>query len=72
MWFLFSDLAGCTQLWQQHPEDMKSTQTQHDAPFREAVEAHRCWVVKTAGVGLPAASPEFVLAPKRDPSTSPG
>jgi class 3 adenylate cyclase len=36
--FLFTDIAGSTTLWEQHPEAMPSALARHDALMRQAVE----------------------------------
>ncbi|MFN8475838.1 MAG: tetratricopeptide repeat protein [Anaerolineae bacterium] len=53
--FLFTEIDGIAQLWEQHPEAMKVAVPQHDDILRNAVEAHAGYVVKTTGVGLLAA-----------------
>ncbi len=50
--FLFTDIEGSTQLWEQEPERMPSTLAAHDALARGAVERHRGKVVKTTGDGI--------------------
>ncbi|MGD8584265.1 MAG: adenylate/guanylate cyclase domain-containing protein [Chloroflexota bacterium] len=52
--FLFTDLEGSTQLWQQQPEAMKIALARHDALLRSAVESCNGQVVKTTGDGLHA------------------
>jgi predicted ATPase/class 3 adenylate cyclase len=52
--FLFTDLEGSTQLWQQHPEAMKDALARHDALLRSAVVDCSGQVVKTTGDGLHA------------------
>src|SRR5690349_13864220 len=52
--FLFTDIEGSTQLWEQYPADMKAALARHDALLRQAVEAHRGHIVKTTGDGLMA------------------
>ncbi len=52
--FLFTDLEGSTQLWQQYPEAMKTALARHDALLRSAVEGANGQVVKTTGDGLHA------------------
>jgi predicted ATPase/class 3 adenylate cyclase len=52
--FLFTDLEGSTQLWQQHPEAMKDALARHDTLLRSAVESFDGQVVKTTGDGLHA------------------
>ena len=53
--FLFTDLAGSTRLWQDHPEAMKAALARHDAILRDAIEGHNGSVVKTTGDGFHAA-----------------
>ena len=53
--FLFTDLEGSTQLWQQFPEAMKTVLARHDDLVRAAVEASNGQVVKTTGDGFHAA-----------------
>ena len=53
--FLFTDLAGSTRLWQEHPEAMKPALARHDEIVRTAIEAHSGFVVKTTGDGFHAA-----------------
>src|SRR5512144_2474731 len=50
--FLFADLEGSTQLWEQYPQAMKAALARHDALLRAAVESARGQVVKTTGDGL--------------------
>ena len=52
--FLFTDLEGSTQLWEQFPELMKPALERHDALLRSAVESSNGQVVKTTGDGLMA------------------
>ena len=58
--FLFTDIEGSTQLWEQHPEAMKLALAQHDAILRQAIEAHGGHVFKTVGDAFYAA---FTSAP---------
>ena len=37
--FLFTDIEGSTQLWENHPEAMQVALTRHDAILREAIES---------------------------------
>jgi class 3 adenylate cyclase len=39
--FLFTDLEGSTQLWEQQPQAMPAALARHDAILREAIEAHQ-------------------------------
>ena len=52
--FLFTDIEGSTQLWEQFPETMKPALERHDALLRSAVESSNGKVVKTTGDGLMA------------------
>ena len=58
--FLFTDIAGSTRLWQDHPERMRAALARHDALLRAAIEARGGYVVKTTGDGFHAA---FAAAP---------
>jgi len=58
--FLFTDIEGSTQLWEQHPETMQAALARHDTILRDTVETHGGVVVKTTGDGLCAA---FTRAP---------
>jgi class 3 adenylate cyclase len=53
--FLFTDIEGSTQLWEQHPDAMREALARHDALLRAAVEQHAGRVIKTTGDGLHAA-----------------
>ena len=53
--FLFTDLEGSTQLWEQFPQAMEAALERHDALLRAAVENSNGQVVKTTGDGLMAA-----------------
>jgi len=50
--FLFTDIEGSTQLWEKHPEEMKSALAQHDSILREAIESNNGHVIKTTGDGV--------------------
>jgi class 3 adenylate cyclase len=39
--FLFSDIEGSTQRWEQHRDEMKTAVAWHDTIVRKAVEAKR-------------------------------
>jgi predicted ATPase/class 3 adenylate cyclase len=58
--FLFTDIEGSSQLWEQHPEAMKSALEQHDVLLRQAIQAHGGLVFKTVGDAFYAA---FATAP---------
>jgi predicted ATPase/class 3 adenylate cyclase len=47
--FLFTDIAGSTRLWQEHPQLMPVALARHDAILRQAIEVANGFVVKTAG-----------------------
>jgi predicted ATPase/class 3 adenylate cyclase len=53
--FLFTDIEGSTQLWEQHPEAMQAALARHDAILRQAIEAHGGHVFKTVGDAFCAA-----------------
>ena len=53
--FLFTDIEGSTQLWEQHPAAMQVAVARHDARMRQVVQEHAGYVVKTTGDGLHAA-----------------
>ena len=36
--FLFTDIEGSTQLWEQHPEAMRVALARHDTLLRTAIE----------------------------------
>jgi class 3 adenylate cyclase len=37
--FLFTDIAGSTRLWQDHPEAMQVALARHDGLVRDAIES---------------------------------
>jgi class 3 adenylate cyclase len=47
--FLFTDIAGSTKLWEEHPTAMKAALARHDACLRAAIETHRGHIFKTIG-----------------------
>ena len=47
--FLFTDIAGSTKLWEQHPEAMRGALARHDALIRRAVADRWGRVFKTIG-----------------------
>jgi predicted ATPase/class 3 adenylate cyclase len=53
--FLFTDIEGSTQLWEQYPEAMGTALSRHDALLREGIEAHGGCVFKTVGDAFCAA-----------------
>jgi predicted ATPase/class 3 adenylate cyclase len=62
--FLFTDIEGSTQLWEQSPESMKSALARHDAILRDAVESNHGYVIKTTGDGCHAAFSTAIDAAK--------
>jgi predicted ATPase/class 3 adenylate cyclase len=52
--FLFSDIEGSTQLWEQHPERMREALAHHDAIARAAVDGNSGRIVKMLGDGVHA------------------
>jgi predicted ATPase/class 3 adenylate cyclase len=53
--FLFTDIAGSTQRWEQTPEIMRAELIRHNALVRMAIEAHYGAVFKTVGDAIYAA-----------------
>ena len=47
--FLFTDIEGSTQLWEQHPQAMPGALARHDAILRTATEAHGGVIFRTVG-----------------------
>jgi class 3 adenylate cyclase len=58
--FLFTDIAGSSQLWEQHPQAMRLALERHDTLLRQAISAHGGVVFKTVGDSVYAA---FARAP---------
>jgi class 3 adenylate cyclase len=58
--FLFTDIAGSTRLWEQHPQAMPHALAHHDAIMRQAIEAEAGVVYKVIGDAFQAA---FTTAP---------
>ena len=52
--FLFTDIEGSTEKWEQEPERMAKAVAGHDALLRDAVEKNRGRVIKTSGDGIVA------------------
>ncbi|MFQ5794856.1 MAG: adenylate/guanylate cyclase domain-containing protein [Candidatus Bipolaricaulia bacterium] len=50
--FLYTDIEGSTQLWEQHPEAVEITLTRHDTLLRHAIEANSGQVFRTVGDGF--------------------
>ena len=47
--FLFTDVAGSTRLWQEHPTEMDAALARHDEIMRATIGAHRGYIFSTAG-----------------------
>jgi predicted ATPase/class 3 adenylate cyclase len=58
--FLFTDIAGSTRLWEQHPAAMSAALARHDALLQQAVGASGGLIFKTGGDAICAA---FARAP---------
>jgi len=58
--FLFTDIVGSTQLWEQHHESMGTALARHDSLLRQAIGAHGGVVFKTVGDSVHAV---FARAP---------
>jgi predicted ATPase/class 3 adenylate cyclase len=52
--FLFTDIEGSSQLWEQQPAAMQAALARHDQLLRDLVAAHGGSVFKTTGDGLHA------------------
>jgi class 3 adenylate cyclase len=52
--FLFTDIAGSTQLWERFPQAMKGALNRHDSILGEAIEGSDGLVIKTTGDGVMA------------------
>ena len=52
--FLFTDIEGSTQLWEKHPEEMRSALAQHDSILRDAIASNHGRLIKTTGDGAHA------------------
>jgi predicted ATPase/class 3 adenylate cyclase/DNA-binding XRE family transcriptional regulator len=53
--FLFTDIAGSTRLWEQHPQAMPAALARHDAILHQAITAQGGHVFKTVGDAFCAA-----------------
>ncbi len=53
--FLFTDIVGSTQLWEQQPDAMRAALARHDGLLRAGIVAHSGAVVKSSGDGMLAA-----------------
>ena len=62
--FLFTDIEGSTQLWEQHPDAMKLALARHDVILRQMIETNGGQVFKTMGDAFCAvfASPPDALS----------
>ena len=60
--FLFTDIEGSTQLWEQEPERMQTALARHDALVRASIASSGGTVVKMTGDGVYAAFDEPVGA----------
>jgi predicted ATPase/class 3 adenylate cyclase len=58
--FLFTDIEGSTQKWEEEQGRMAQAVAAHDALLRNAVERHRGRVIKTTGDGVYAAFADAV------------
>jgi predicted ATPase/class 3 adenylate cyclase len=47
--FLFTDIEGSTQRWEQHHDAMDAAVKRHDSIVRSAIEAHAGYIFKTVG-----------------------
>ena len=54
MTFLFTDIEGSTQLWEEVPTAMASSLEIHDAIVRESIERHGGYIFATGGDGFGA------------------
>ncbi len=53
--FLFTDIQGSTQLWEQYPQAMPAALQRHEILLRQAIAEHRGVVFKTVGDAVCAA-----------------
>jgi len=49
--FLFTDIEGSTQLWELHPEAMRTALARHDALAAAVIEGHHGTLIKSRGEG---------------------
>ena len=47
--FLFTDIEGSTQLWEHHPEAMRTAYARHESILRAAVAMHNGYAYKMIG-----------------------
>jgi len=52
--FLFTDIEGSTNLWEQQPEAMKAALAKHDSILKGAIESNHGQIIKTMGDGVHA------------------
>ncbi len=52
--FLFTDIEGSSQLWEEHTGRMTGVIARHDEILREAVEGHGGRITKHTGDGITA------------------
>jgi len=50
--FLFTDIEGSTQLWEERPVPMQAALARHDADLRRAIESNGGCIVKSLGDGV--------------------
>jgi predicted ATPase/class 3 adenylate cyclase len=55
--FLFTDIEGSTNRWEQYPQQMRAALARHDALLRAAIETNNGYVFKTMGDAFCAAFP---------------
>jgi len=64
--FVFTDIEGSSQLWEKHPEAMKTALARHDSLLRYIFEDHNGFIFKTVGdafcVAFPTAPVAFYAA----------
>jgi len=63
--FLFTDVEGSTELWQEHAREMAKALARHDQIVRHAIEGHGGYVFSTAGDDIPAALGPGFLSHRR-------
>lgn len=49
--FLFTDIQGSTQLWEEHREEMSAALAEHDRIIRQAIASQGGQVSRRAGMG---------------------
>jgi class 3 adenylate cyclase len=49
--FLFTDIAGSTRLWEEHPEVMRPALARHDQLLADGIGQHNGYVVRSRGEG---------------------